>query len=122
MTKIVYNSRYGGFSLSKAAILRYAELKGITLYQRIDDRFKAFGDRFANWYLDEACTKLWPDRGINRADPVLVKVVEELGPAANGAYAELCIADVPAGTRYRIDEYDGNEAVMTVEDYEWSIA
>jgi pyridoxal/pyridoxine/pyridoxamine kinase len=122
MTKIVYNSCYGGFSLSKTAILRYAELKGITLYQRVDDRFKGLGDHFSSWYLDEAYTKHWSDRDINRTDPVLVKVVEELGTAANGRFAELCIADVPVGTRYRIDEYDGNESVMTVEDYEWSIA
>lgn len=122
MTKIVYNSCYGGFSLSNVAILRYAELKGITLYQRIDDRFKSLGDHFASWYLDEAYTEHWSDRDINRTDPVLVKVVEELGSAANGRYAELCIADVPAGTRYRIDEYDGFEYVVTVEDYEWSIA
>ena len=122
MTKIVYNSYYGGFSLSKAAILRYAELKGITLYQQTDDLFKDLGDHFSIWYLDEACTEHWSDRDINRTDPVLVKVVEELGPAANGRSAELRIADVPAGTHYRIDEYDGAESVMTVEDYEWSIA
>lgn len=32
MTKIVYNTNYGGFGLSDAAIMRYAEIKGITLY------------------------------------------------------------------------------------------
>jgi len=26
------------------------------------------------------------------------------------------------GTQYRIDEYDGMESVMTIDDYEWSIA
>lgn len=122
MTKIVYNSCYGGFSLSKAAILRYAELKGITLYRRTDDRFKSPADHYISWYLDEACTKHWSDWDLNRADTVLAKVVEELGAAANGRYAELRIADVPAGTLYRIDEYHGYETVMTVEDYEWSIA
>ena len=32
MAKIVYNACYGGFSLSDEAIMRYAEIKGITLY------------------------------------------------------------------------------------------
>jgi hypothetical protein len=51
-----------------------------------------------------------------------VQVVEELGADADGQYAELAIADVPAGTKYRIDEYDGVESVMTIDDYHWSVA
>jgi hypothetical protein len=34
----------------------------------------------------------------------------------------LCVADVPTGERYRIDEYDGSESVMTVDSYEWQTA
>jgi len=34
MTKIVYNSCFGGFSLSEAAIMRYAEIKGIKLWPK----------------------------------------------------------------------------------------
>jgi hypothetical protein len=34
MTKIVYNACHGGFGLSEAAILRYAEIKGIKLWDR----------------------------------------------------------------------------------------
>jgi hypothetical protein len=52
----------------------------------------------------------------------LVQVVEQLGDKANGSYAKLFITDVPSGTKYRIDEYDGLESVMTIDDYEWSIA
>lgn len=94
MTKIVYNACYGGFSLSDAAIERYAEIKGITIY----------------------------DRAIERNDPALVQVVEELGDKANGSCTELFITDIPAGTLYRIDEYDGLESVMTIDDYEWKVA
>lgn len=32
MTKIVYNACFGGFGLSEAGLMRYAELKGLTLY------------------------------------------------------------------------------------------
>jgi hypothetical protein len=95
MTKIVYNACYGGYGLSEAAILRYAEITGAK-------GFSAYG--------------------IERTDPALVQVVEELGEAANGDFAALRIAELPAGTLYRIDEYDGSETVMTQEDYNWSVA
>jgi hypothetical protein len=94
MTKIVYNACFGGFGLSDKAVERYRELTG-----QVADRWN-----------------------INRADPALAQVVEELGDEANTRFSDLQIADVPAGTKYRIDEYDGNESVMTIDDYEWSIA
>jgi len=36
--KVVKNDCFGGFRLSHAAVMRYAELKGMTLYPFIDDR------------------------------------------------------------------------------------
>jgi hypothetical protein len=53
---------------------------------------------------------------------VLVQVVEELGEKANDSFADLYIVELPAGTVYRIDEYDGRESVMTNDDYDWSVA
>ena len=97
MTKIVYNACYGGFGLSHEAKMRYCEIKGITEETIYD------GD-------------------IERTDPVLVQVVEELEDKANGHCAELRIAELPAGTLYRIDEYDGVEQVCTQDDYAWSVA
>lgn len=61
-------------------------------------------------------------RGIARDDPLLVQVVEELGEKANGCHANLKIREIPTGTKYRIDEYDGSESVMTIDDYEWETA
>ena len=138
MTKIVYNACYGGFSLSREAIMRYAEIKGITLYTKMQ-----YG--FAHYYLcppeeydrisaEEQAKPVSPDRyersnalylsdrDFERTDPVLVQVVEELGEKANGMCAELRIAEVPAGTLYRIDEYDGFESVETKDSYEWKVA
>ena len=94
MTKIVFNACFGGFGVSQAAWERYVELGG-----------KAE----SGW-------------DIERTDPILVQVVEELGERANGMCARLYIADVPAGTKYRIDEYDGSESVMTIDDYDWRTA
>ena len=62
------------------------------------------------------------ERDIPRHDPALVEVVEELGKEANGMCADLAIAEIPKGTKYRIDEYDGNESVMTIDDYDWQTA
>jgi hypothetical protein len=140
MTKIVYNACYGGFSLSHEAIMRYAEIKGITLYLYTE---KKYG--YSHYYLcppeeydrisaEEQAKPVSPDRyersnalylsnsDFERNDPILVQVVEELGDKANGRCAKLRIAEVPAGTLYRIDEYDGFESVETKDSYEWSVA
>ena len=94
VTKIVINICYGGFGLSKAAWERYVELGGQ-----------------AEW-----------DGDMDRTDPILVRVVEELGEDANGMCADLVIDDLPAGTKYRIDEYDGLESIETEDDIKWSVA
>ena len=94
MTKIVYNACFGGFSLSDAAWERYRELGGQE-------------------------TSRWD---MNRADPALVQVVEELGDEVNTRVSDLRIRDLPEGTKYRIDGYDGKESVCTIDDYEWSVA
>jgi hypothetical protein len=47
----------------------------------------------------------------NRADPLLVQVVEELGAAANGSCASLKVVEIPDGVDWEIDEYDGSETI-----------
>ena len=116
MTKIVYNNCYGGFGLSREAVLLGRELSGNP-----------------NWC--GPCIKgdFWEEgkpvdydygggRNLDRADPILVQVVEQLGKKANGMCASLAIVDIPKGTAYRIDEYDGNESVQTMSSYDWNIA
>lgn len=94
MTKIVYNACYGGFSLSDEGFALYTEYGGVaeSMYD------------------------------IDRTEPALVNAVEELGARANGRYANLKIRELPTGTRYRIDEYDGSERVITIDEYEWRTA
>lgn len=140
MTKVVYNNCYGGFSLSEAAMVRYAELKGFKLYpekrggsfitywtvptserpatltdwnKTTNEERTAFNEAYNRFTISE--------RDLNRTDPILVQVVEELGKHANGMCADLAIVDLAPGTRYRIDEYDGNESVVTSYD-DWSVA
>ena len=98
MTKIVYNACYGGFGISEKAEARYWELKGET--------------RPVEWYSND----------LDRTDPILVRVVEELGEEADTLFSDLRIEELEAGTRYRIEEYDGYESVETESDYSWRVA
>lgn len=113
MTKIVYNACYGGFSLSDQAIEMYLDLKGIE-YTKVKE---AWGSNYRI-----AGDEYFHSRYIDRADPTLVHVVETLGEKANGKFAELRIEDIPKGTLYRIDEYDGYKSIETKEDIEWKVA
>jgi hypothetical protein len=147
MAKVVYNACYGGFGLSEKAIRRYAEIKGITLYQETDPKFSNI--ELATWWTVPpedrtgiVDSKNWNSHSVeerrasndryrqftfrpndlDREDPILVQVIEELGDAANGEYAKLRIEEIPDGTLYRIDEYDGNEAVETRDSVDWKMA
>jgi hypothetical protein len=136
MTKVVYNACYGGFGLSKEACQRYWDIKGQPIW--FEDA--KFGGWFTVWFVppeerleqkewsfmtvDERhnfnyqySKHTWSDSNVDRHDPVLVQVVEELGDKANGNHAKLCIEEVYGS--YRIDEYDGSERVMTAPDYDW---
>lgn len=120
MAKIVYNACYGGFGLSERAMLRYFELRGEPVAAEYkSEAFRRMGVYTLRRASDGAVVGR-PD--FLRHDPALVQVVEELGEAAGGEYANLKIAEVPSGTGYRIDEYDGMESVMTADDYVWTIA
>lgn len=151
--KVVINTCFGGFSLSRAAVKRLAELQGRPCYffenarlngaiqlsryvpsenppeDHRDMLFFAFDIPNPNEVLRDDTT--WhnmsdaekresgsiygrhslSNRPENRADPLLVQVIEELGKEANGACAELKVVEIPDGVDYEIDEYDGLEHI-----------
>lgn len=140
MTKVVYNACYGGFSLSKEACQRYWEIKGQQVWIEDNKECPYLGlwtvwltppeerlSRNEDWYsmsMDERIaynkvysSQTWYHCDVDRHDPVLVQVVEELGDKANGDFANLRIAEVDGP--YRIDEYDGYESVETPDSYKW---
>lgn len=84
--KIVINTCFGGFNLSDKAIGMYASLTN-----------KLFDD-VHTWEID-------------RADPALVQVVEELGKKADGEFSQLKVVEIPADVQWQIGEYDGIEWV-----------
>jgi hypothetical protein len=116
MRKVVINACYGGFSLSKTAVLRARELGAE--WATAQGGCALAGEQYSD---GSTCSSFMdsshPD--CERHDPVLVQVVEELGEAANGAYARLKVRKVSG--RYRITEYDGYEGIETPDDIAWEV-
>ena len=69
------------------------------------------------YYLDAECTDSysWSETDLLRDDPVLVRVVEELGGhAAGGQAADLKVVTIPADVDWIVQDYDGLEWVAEV--------
>ena len=82
--KVVLNQRRGGYSLSEAA------------FKELGMPWDGYGFAFDK----------------DRANPELVRVVEKLGRAADGAYAQLVVVEIPDGIDWRVErDYDGCEAI-----------
>ena len=116
-TKVAYNACFGGFGLSKEAVLLARQMSGNPKWGGCvigGEMFKD-GSGPASPDLDEWGCDL--EDGFPRHDPILVSVIEKLGKKAGGDCSNLVIRTVT--TPYRIDEYHGNESVMTADDYEW---
>jgi hypothetical protein len=128
MMKVVINSCFGGFGLSHEGVMRYAELAGLKLYpfrnRRVDghldfDSYEPGADRMFTMYSRKPIEsgsgwpkgETWGDHELERTDPFLVQVVEELGDKADGECAELQVVEIPDGVDWEIDEYDGNEHI-----------
>ena len=86
MTKVVINTCFGGFGLSKLAEATIAERKGI----KVED---------VHYY------------DLERDDADLVAVVEGLGEKANGDYASLKVVEIPDNIVWFVEEYDGSEHI-----------
>lgn len=89
MIKVVINTCYGSFDLSKEAKELYESRTGEDF-----------------WWADPP-----------RHDPTLVDIVEDLGDAASGSFSDLTVVRVE-GDRYYIEEHHGYETVVTPADIE----
>jgi hypothetical protein len=85
--QIIINTCYGGFSISREAIDLYNHYAGF-----------------------DAVTSPYAQRDeYHRDDPMLVRVVRELGERANGDHAQLKIVTIPDDVDWILEEYDGIE-------------
>ena len=96
--KVVINACYGGFSLSKEAVMLGRELS-------CDAK---------DWI---KCDPTYGYLDVSRHDKILVAVVESLGVRASGACAKLEI--VLTGQIYRISEHDGYESIEEPKGLDW---
>lgn len=93
--KVVINTCYGGFTLSEQAV------------QWLRDKGSPYPDLHTR------------NGEIPRHDPLLVQVVETLGPAAYKAPLSKLEVVTINEDKYRIDEYDGHEVVQTPNTIHW---
>lgn len=117
MKDIVINSCFGGFGLSHEAIMKYSHLAKLNLLAVKKDSSIIPYD----YYLDgiEEDEFYWSEYNVKRDDPDLVKVVKQLGDAANGFASNLKVVSIPDDVKWHIAEYDGYEHVA--EDHRtWS--
>jgi hypothetical protein len=103
MYKVVVNGCFGGYGVSEkgAAWL----LANGASPEKVAVREYPGGDCSVTVYLE-------------RHDPLLVRMVEELGERASGPYARLCVHTMEQPL-YRIDEYDGCESVEEPGHVHW---
>lgn len=123
--KLVVNRCSGGFDLSHKAVLRYLVLRGFTPYWEVDKITRQVrGDNYDPEkgkglvhygtqpdFMTKGNPGYFSPSEIPRDDPVLLKVISELGEEANGSCAELEVVEIPDGIEWEIEEYDGLEHV-----------
>jgi len=105
--KVVINRCFGGFGLSKACVLRSRELG----YDPAPYMDQLMEDSFFKRH------NSWGSYDTDRANPRLIQAIEELGVKANGEHAELMVVEIPDGTQWEIQEYDGMERLTAPIHY-----
>lgn len=115
MVKFVINDCFGGFSLSREAVLLGRELSG-------DPSWGGpciVGDTYPK---GETVDHDYGYVDVDRRDAILVEVVEKLKEKASGLCACLKVVKLKEGTKFRITVYDGAETVETEDSIDWEVA
>lgn len=100
--KIIINACYGGFAVS-------------------ENFFKEYNIPYEK-YLDSCYPKTEMEIDL-RTDPRLIEYIEKYGSEmASGSYSHLIVEEIPKGTYYMLDEYDGYESIMVRDEMPWDIA
>lgn len=134
MKKVVINSCFGGFNLSRKAMEWLYEHECPNITMPVDKYFggdlksaevalkkwkdeKAF---FVTYFTKDEKNVLCNDRVIPRDNKLLIQCIEELGSdVASGSCAKLKIVEIPDDVDFVIDEYDGSETIHE-KHHSWS--
>lgn len=109
MKKVAINRKFGGFCLSREALLMYLKKAYPTQKIELLEDIWAFpkiiinGEEVNSW-----------DIYSNRENPILIEVIETLGERANTLYSKLKIVEIPDDVKYEISDYDGMETIEEV--------
>jgi len=99
MTSIVLNRSPSGFRLSRLAISKITE--GLQGHSGHSSKLASLGNTIS----------VAPGVEVERDHPLLVAVVKELGPLANGPEAELEIVTIPDGVSWSVCDLCGIEFI-----------
>ena len=125
--KVVINDDWGGFRLSAAAIRRWAELSGVELQEEgIEFGEVSFNaapgpntSQEARRVMSARGHAFDPSRDVARDDPALVRVVEALGAAANGALSTLKVVEIPVDADWYVDDLEGGIEIVRERHRTW---
>ena len=105
MPKIVINADYGGFGLSNEAIRLYLTKSGQPWEEETREP-----SGLTYFWLNKANEELFWENDLNRNDPILVEIVENLtSEKASARFAKLKVIEIPDDVDWYIEEYDGRE-------------
>lgn len=114
-TKVALNKCYGGFGVSKKAAVKIMD----KVINRIGYNPLSKIKKFENNINSEDNKACFISCYLQRHDPALIEVIEEMGEAANGDCALLEIEEINSKC-YKIEEYDGYENIKLPIDDEWN--
>ena len=106
MTKLVINADYGGFSLSREAVVWMRDHGS-----EVARSLTVVGEPGFQETLKQLGVEVAGDYDIPRDDALLVAAVEELGERAGGSLSSLKVIEIPDGIDWEIASYDGVETV-----------
>jgi hypothetical protein len=137
--KVVINRGIGGFGLSKKAFERLIEL-GMTvtdLYEEGENRGQPINKNANLWKVDNwkeynpeldsveigilyDFVENYQNSSKIRSNPLVIRVVEELGIEANDEHSKLKIVEIPDNVEYVICEDDTGEEWIAEKHRTWS--
>ena len=104
--KIVINCAIGGYQLHRKVVEEYVRRKGLSIecYEVNEE---------CQYWTNSDGEPFSPEFDIERHDPILVEIIEELGPHAETAVCTPKLVEIPDGIDYRVIETDcGSEYIV----------